>query len=95
MQKTDFMNAVSRFEYTLNMMCSESSNMCINTPERLDPQITKQPIQALCQTTSLRKMNKSYIIELENNLSHIKITTTAENKRQRLREERCKHKDNT
>ena len=40
-------------------------------------------------------MNKSYRIELENNLSHIKITTTAENKRQRLREERCKYNDNT
>ena len=23
MQKTDFMNAVSRFEYTVNMMCRE------------------------------------------------------------------------
>ena len=23
MQKTDFMNAVSRFEYTVNMMCKE------------------------------------------------------------------------
>ena len=23
MQKTDFMNAVSRFEYTINMMCRE------------------------------------------------------------------------
>ena len=24
MQKTDFMNAVSRFEYTVNMMCREN-----------------------------------------------------------------------
>ena len=40
-------------------------------------------------------MNKSYKTKLENNLSQFKIATTAESKRQRLREERCKHKDNT
>ena len=43
----------------------ESSNMCINTLERLDPQFTNSPIQVLCETTSVRKMNISYNIELE------------------------------
>ena len=33
--------------------------------------------------------------ELINNLNKKKITSTAEIKWQRLREERCKHKDNT
>ena len=33
--------------------------------------------------------------ELINNLNQKKITSTAEIKWQRLREERCKHKDNT
>ena len=36
-----------------------------------------------------------HITELINNLSPNKITFTAEIKWQRLREERCKHKDNT
>ena len=39
--------------------------MCINTFERLDPQVTNKPIQVLCQTTSVRKMNISYNIELD------------------------------
>ena len=43
----------------------ESSNTCINTLERLDPQFTNKPIQVLCQTTSVRKMNISYNIELD------------------------------
>ena len=47
------------------MIQIESSNMCINTLERLDPQITIEPSQALYQTTSVRKMNISYNIELE------------------------------
>ena len=30
MQKTDFMNVVSRFEYTVNMMCREQIYKCRN-----------------------------------------------------------------
>ena len=31
MQKTDFMNAVSRFEYTVNMMCREKIFINVET----------------------------------------------------------------
>ena len=62
------MHSLFNFLFTLilaELFVVESSNMCINTLERLDPQITTQPIQTLCQTTSVQKMNISYNIELE------------------------------
>ena len=31
MQKIDFMNAVSRFEYTVNMMCKEQNLLFVET----------------------------------------------------------------
>ena len=58
------------------------------------PPITKLPIQALWQTISVRKWTQ-VINRIGKQSKPIKITSTAENKRQKLKEERCKYKDNT
>ena len=40
-----------------------------NTFERLDPQKPTRPTQAICQTTSVRKLNICYNLELVKQLS--------------------------
>ena len=47
MQKTDFMNAVSRFEYTVNMMCREQLSMQKNIFDYCEIQTWKS-IQIWC-----------------------------------------------
>ena len=54
----------------------------------------KLPIQAYYQTMYVQNLKKKAKTELIKQSKPNKITTTAKIKWQRLREERCKHKDN-
>ena len=64
------------------------------TPWTFRPPNYNLPIQAYFQTMYVWNMNISWKTELIKQSKLNKITTTAEIKWQRLREERCKHKDN-